>query len=241
MDWSKAKTILIIALFITNVVLAAYLYMDRSGGAEPDEVALQEILEGRNIFIDAEIPEYPAKLAVLFVEYDEMDEDKVKHAIDAAPAIKGKNRTDEALAEGAEKLLEASGLMSKNVMFHRIYEVDGKTRICFRNIYEDIPIEENQMVCILEEDRFTGVERSWYTPTGVNKKKKKITAPIIALMQFMPDKEKSEEIHINSLELVYWLDPESFDGEEAITDTALPAWKINYGDGQVKYIHAFED
>ena len=51
---------------------------------------------------------------------------------------------------------------------------------------------------------------------------------------------KEKEIVVESIELVYWLDTSSFDGEELIKDTALPAWKIVYNKNQNEHIYAYE-
>jgi hypothetical protein len=49
-----------------------------------------------------------------------------------------------------------------------------------------------------------------------------------------------EDIVVERIELVYWLDTSSFDGEELIKDTALPAWKIVYNENQSEHIYAYE-
>ena len=57
----------------------------------------------------------------------------------------------------------------------------------------------------------------------------------------MREKDQREAILVEDMELVYWLNPSDYEGETAISDTALPAWKITYNDGQVKHIPAYKD
>lgn len=49
----------------------------------------------------------------------------------------------------------------------------------------------------------------------------------------------SETITVNKLDLVYYVENSRID-REILYDTAFPAWRIEYGDGEIKYISAFE-
>ena len=77
MDWSKAKTILIIALIITNIILGYSLYIDQRIVDETlsadfvDKVVAQ--LENRNIKIDTDIPRKNPEINSLSVEYEKID------------------------------------------------------------------------------------------------------------------------------------------------------------------------
>jgi regulatory protein YycI of two-component signal transduction system YycFG len=76
MDWSKAKTILIIALLITNIFLAYFLFGDQEVGnavLDPEFLEETEELLGRNgIVLDAQVPTETQQLYNLTVEYEEM-------------------------------------------------------------------------------------------------------------------------------------------------------------------------
>lgn len=50
---------------------------------------------------------------------------------------------------------------------------------------------------------------------------------------------ESEKITVNKLDLVYYVENGQID-REILYDTAFPAWRIEYGDGEIKYISAFE-
>lgn len=77
MDWSKAKTILIIALIITNIFLAYFLlvennFMDAMGKPETLQET-KDLLERNGILLEAEIPSKTDQLYNLVVEYETMD------------------------------------------------------------------------------------------------------------------------------------------------------------------------
>lgn len=74
MDWSKAKTILIFALIITNVLLAYVLYINESSkDSTLDDNFIQEVvrlLENKDIKLETEIPKTNSSLLRLSVEYE---------------------------------------------------------------------------------------------------------------------------------------------------------------------------
>lgn len=77
MDWSKAKTILIIAFLITNAILGSILYTQ---GNKKDLTVTEsfveevvEILEKKQIYVDAEISKEIPMLNNLEVEYEILD------------------------------------------------------------------------------------------------------------------------------------------------------------------------
>ncbi|MDD2446899.1 MAG: two-component system regulatory protein YycI [Tissierellia bacterium] len=81
MDWSKAKTILIIALIIANIILGYSIYtneniVDETLSDDFIEVVIGQ-LENRNITIDTEIPRENPELMSLSVEYEKIDTEEM--------------------------------------------------------------------------------------------------------------------------------------------------------------------
>ncbi len=76
MDWSKAKTILIVALLITNIFLAYFLYGEQEVGnavLNPEFIEETEELLGRNgILLQSDLPTETGQLYNLTVEYEDM-------------------------------------------------------------------------------------------------------------------------------------------------------------------------
>lgn len=77
MNWSKAKTILIIAFLITNAALALILFSQENEEVSTiKESFIQdviEILEDKDIYLDTEIPNEIPSLNTLTVEYERLD------------------------------------------------------------------------------------------------------------------------------------------------------------------------
>ncbi|MGM0396120.1 MAG: two-component system regulatory protein YycI [Bacillota bacterium] len=77
MDWSKAKTILIVALVVTNIFLAYFLFGEQNisdATTEPEFLEETEEILGRNgIVLNAEIPTDTKQLYNLIVEYEPME------------------------------------------------------------------------------------------------------------------------------------------------------------------------
>lgn len=73
MDWTKAKTILIIALLVTNLIIG-YSYNEKIKEAEAQQVeqaiSTKEFLEQKGIVVAVEIPTQVLKKPVLFVRFE---------------------------------------------------------------------------------------------------------------------------------------------------------------------------
>lgn len=77
MDWTKAKTILIIALLITNIIIA-YSYNQKLQEAEAQQIeqaiSTREFLAQMGIEVETEIPAKPLKKPVLFVRFELLEQ-----------------------------------------------------------------------------------------------------------------------------------------------------------------------
>jgi hypothetical protein len=77
MDWTKAKTILIIALLVTNIIIG-YSYNEKIKEVETQQIeqaiSTREFLERIGIEVQTEIPTKLLKKPVLFVRFETIDE-----------------------------------------------------------------------------------------------------------------------------------------------------------------------
>ena len=111
----------------------------------------------------------------------------------------------------------------------------------YKNEIEGVLIEESYIYLYFENGMLKSVDSYWLEAKSLGKSKKNTISASEALVIFMSQIENQEEaIVVESIELVYWLDTSSFDGEELIKDTALPAWKIVYNKNQNEHIYAYE-
>lgn len=175
MDWSKAKTILIIALLIVCLILSGILVKERLTERKALEEAIAETkiyLQSQGIKLESDIPLDRPSLPVLFVEYQE-------------------NTGSDELSYGDYMVYTASG-SSKG-----------------------------------------------YTIKSEGESKAKVISANTALLSAVLSKiEAGKELTITKVELVYYIDAETYQGMPASSDTAIPAWRIETKDGDF-YINAY--
>jgi hypothetical protein len=241
-DWTKAKTILIIALLATNVTLLAVYSLEWQQRERVDEGVIFKILEAANVHIETELPDYPKRMAVLYVRPQPADHRDIMEILASQAAGGdgiGEAEIDAAIA-AADRVMRECGYMTENArLILPVSEENGKILIKYRNVYDNIPIEESSAVCGVENGRVTSLERKWYLPVELHDKKGEIMGPAEAMIMLLPDKDESEAMSIKKVELVYWVSPEGAGVESPVADTALPAWKITDGQGREAYIPAY--
>ena len=107
MDWKRAKTILIWAFILLNLVLAVTLYQNIKGGEISHDTIIntQKILEQNNVHIECPIPRYNGKDYILQYEETLLDKNKI------IKALLGDNYSrisDNIYEKGTEKLVFSS-------------------------------------------------------------------------------------------------------------------------------------
>lgn len=243
MDFTKAKTILIVALIVTNlVIIATYLY--QTNAIKSDEQDLQEVtiklLESKNIFVETDIPKEHPRMPKLTVQFDKMNEDIINEKLTNQKSVSERKLTDKKLKEITAAFIENCNLMTDNVTFDSIESGKTDIRVTYKNYIDGIAIEDSYIICKVKDGKITDLTRYWLNPVEVSENKKEVIPAAAALIQFMSENKLEEKITVQAISLVYWLDSSSFDAESPVTDTAFPAWKITYNRGKVKYIPAWE-
>lgn len=243
MDWTKAKSILIAALVVTNLILII-TYVFQNSSVKNNEEELQSItmklLAEKNIFIETDIPEDHHRMPKLTVQYDKINEDVINEQLANQAVLGESEQTDENLVAVTSAFIENCGLMTENVTFDRIDRKDGIITVTYKNYVNGISIEESYIICTVKDGIITDFKRYWLNPVEVGDMKKEVISAAAALIKFMSEKTEEGEIHVKDISLVYWLDSDSFDTESPVTDTAFPAWKITDDRGKAKYIAAWE-
>ncbi|HAF60069.1 MAG TPA: hypothetical protein DCK81_02885 [Clostridiales bacterium UBA9856] len=244
MDWTKAKTILIIALLITNIFLLVTYTLSNSDNETSEEELLREtiaLLEEKNIYVKGELPSVYQKMPVLMVQYDRLDPDFLHQKLAEQIPMERESRSRKEIVKRVEAFLKDCGIWSPNVILDKVEQQDNKTYVHYKNEYEGYLVEDSYIICTVENGVITEVDRFWLKPKGFGQAKKATISASAALLSLMREKDQREAILVEDMELVYWLNPSDYEGETAISDTALPAWKITYNDGQVKHIPAYKD
>lgn len=244
MDWTKAKTILIVALLITNTFLIVLYITSKNDVSSTDETLLAEtiaILEEKQIFVRSELPEEHSKMAVLFVEYDQVDNDFINSKLLEQMFAHEKEKPEGSAGEIAENFIKSCNLWTSGTILDRIHEHDGKTLVSYRNEFEGIPIEGSYIKCTIEDGKVIDIDRVWFNPIRLGKSKKATISASAALIDLMRSKDAGESIVVENMEMVYWLDFSDYAEETTISDTALPAWRITYNDGQIRHVPAYSE
>ena len=237
MDWTKAKTILIVALLVTNIFLVI-LYVIVNDKDQAGDTLFEEtiaLLEDKQIYIKGNLPVEHLKMPVLRVEYDQWDEELINRKLLIQSPV------DKTPIEIVETFLKGCDVWDQGIVIDRVEENEDSTIIFFKNEYEGVPIEDSYIASTVKDGVITEIERFWLNPLGKGKSKKATISASAALIDLMRSKDSKTSIVVESMEMVYWLDPSGYIAETAISDTALPAWKITYNGGKIKYVPAYSD
>jgi regulatory protein YycI of two-component signal transduction system YycFG len=244
MDWTKAKTILIIALLITNIfLLVTYSVLQDNNEQSDEDLQLETIalLESKNIYVKDSLPIKHDKMPVLIVEHDRIDPYELQQYIWEQIPLDESKRSREGSIKLAENFLKRCGLWSSNVELDRVEQEGQRTFVHFKNVYNGIRIEKSYIICTIEDGQIIEVERSWLNPVEFGRTKKATMSASAALISLMSQKHELESILVEDMEMVYWLEETDYVSQTTISDTAFPAWKITYNSGQTKYVPAYND
>ena len=243
MDWTKAKTILIVALIATNlVVIATYLYQTNAFKSDDQEMqeATIKLLESKNIFVETDIPKEHPRMPKLTVQFDKMNEDVINEQLSDQKALTLNELTDKKLKEITAALIKNCNLMTDNVTFDSIDRGANDIRVTYKNYIDGTAIEDSYIICTVSNGKITDLKRYWLNPVEISETKKEVIPAAAALIKFMSENKTEEKIDVEDISLVYWLDSGSFDAESPVTDTAFPAWRITYNRGKIQHIPAWE-
>ncbi len=243
MDWTKAKSILIAALVVTNLILIV-TYIFQNNSFDNNEKEMQDVtislLAENNIFVETEIPKGHQRMPKLTVQYDKISEDMINEQLVNQVKLSDAEQTDENLIAVTSALIENCGLMTENVTFDSIDRKDGEIKVNYKNSMDGIAIEESYIICTIKDGILTDFKRYWLNPVEVNDIRMQVIPAVSALIKFMSENTEAGKIYVKDISLVYYLDSDSFDVESPVTDTAFPAWKITDNHGRIKYIMAWE-
>lgn len=242
MDWTKAKSILIVALIVTNLVLVgAYLLQNLSLENEEEmQDGTIKLLAAKNIYLKTEIPEEQPGMPKLTVQFDTINEDDVNELIASQASLPEAEQSDENLIAITTQFIKDCGLMTENVTFHSIERSGDEIKVTYKNYIENVAIEESYILCTLKGGKIVEFRRFWLDPVEVSNSEKEVMPARAALIKFMSENAGVDPIYIQNISLVFWLDTSAFNAESPVTDTAFPAWKILYNDNKVQYVTAWE-
>jgi hypothetical protein len=244
MDWTKAKSIIIAALLVTNLFLIVTYRIIQVEDVPTEEMLQSEtiaLLEAKNIYVEGPLPTKHPKMPVLSVEYDRLDSSYFQELIWQQTPLDDSHRSRESILQMTEDFLRKCGIWGANVELDRIEQKGQTSIVSYRNVYQGMKVEDSYIICTVQGGQVTEIDRYWLNPVELGKTKKATMSASAALISFMSEKHKAGSILVEKIEMVYWLDSTEYDGETTISDTAFPSWKITYNGGQVKHIRAYTE
>ena len=237
MDWTKAKTILIIALIATNVFLI-YSLLDRHSdrGEMTNEEVILQLMEQRNIELEVDIPRLHPSLRIIQGEYLSVDREEIAALAQRMPAATSDY-------EGvAEDFLEYMGILDDETVYEEteLFEdgdIDASVR--FKNEVEGLQIAENYIEVYFKDGRITDMNYHWLDDVEVSPRKIETMSAAVALMSLV-NQQPGAKMTITGIELVYWVPDTDMELGETVSDTAFPTWEITLSSGEKKYVGAVQ-
>lgn len=239
MDWTKAKTILIVVLLATN----AFLLVSITSKGKPqntNEVALLTILENKGIMLQAELPKKQSNMQLIHGDYLLCDEEEVNALIEAQNYLP-EDADEDAYAAAAGDFIEYLGVFSENVVFDCVELERDTARVRFKNVVDNIVLAGSYMMCTFENGKLSDFDYKWLKPTEMSPQKVETVSAAVALMS-LTRPEDFEIITVTGIEMIYWIPDTDTDIDvgNAISDTAFPTWRITTEEAGEFFVEAVQ-
>jgi regulatory protein YycI of two-component signal transduction system YycFG len=241
MDWKKAKNIIIAALLLTNLfLLGLNLYARYEGRqqAAEEQRAIQQLLEERGIRLGAELPAQE-RMGALQVEYVHLDATRLAKALleqESLPA----DASEAEIEQSCRAFLRALAGRDEEFLLQSVSAAGAQTELRFCNAYHGIPIDGSYLICSWADGRVLSLQHNWLRPLEEGSRMETMAAAV-ALLEFAGGQSRGAALEVEAVELVYWLDDSSMETAELLSDTAMPAWRITWGDGLVAHVSAYNE
>jgi regulatory protein YycI of two-component signal transduction system YycFG len=234
MDWSRAKTILILSFLLLNVLLGYQLWssrMDRSN-LESDTVGIMQevnkLLASKNIRIQMDVPKDAPKLNQISVKLNDKYRDGNTTIL--SKPIRFINLT----SKNIPKEFITKAAIEKPEMY-QYDSVDGKDSIyVFNQMTSNVPMFDINLKLFVQKGEITGYKQVYVEvqSEGVQKEQKVISA--YTAIRSLAENFLAEGSIITDIRLGYH--GQQFDSE---TQYMLPYWRIKLADGSVYFVQAF--
>lgn len=258
MDWAKAKTYLIIAFAVTNIIMIISLagdYGRQDKGYFTKEAlsSLQILLEKNDIDLTIDLPKDTPKMGNLSIEYEDIDSERFKQLFedhsDDIDIIAEKKMV--LIAEKSLPVFDIETAKAQTEAFIEKYDLkedyefkyaDSEPdliQIFYSSKYKDRFLENSYMMFeYTDSDRFR-FERLRMHVIEESRTKKKVMTSAEALIKATALIEPGQAVE--EIELGYnYAQYESLPIAKTKTATAAPSWRIRTSDGNYYYIEALE-
>lgn len=259
MDWSKAKTYLIIAFAVTNIFLIFSIASEHKTNSrryffsEESLSNLEYLLRQKEILLNAELPKKTPKMGLLEVGYEEVLPRDYQALIDDFPGeveilfekqlrLMSKRAlahfdAQEALSDASAFILQyglAEDFSLRNTVVHPDY-----IQIIYNASYEGMFLEGSRMEFIYQKSGNFYMERTKLKVLKKSPKKRLTKTSVEAVMQASAKIGPGETIE--AIELGYYYEEYNINPLSKMkTATAFPSWRIRTDLGQFYHIQAVD-
>lgn len=278
MDWSKAKSILIVALIITNTLLGIVLFQsERNIDATLKKEFIEKtvrLLENKDIKIDTDIPKKNPKLSGLTVEYENVDPHIVNRNFfndKGNIALKGEGlidisyndelitifnkkhliyesklnnnnfniKNEDDAVDIALNFLKDKNYSTSDMKVSFVKLVDDVYKIEFTKLYKDNFLESSFTNILVSNKGVVKMERQWLNIIDIGENPLSISSAPKSLLGLL-SMEKVYGKTIKDISICYYFDPEKHpyidNPGEARQGRAIPAWRVQFDDGDRKSV-----
>lgn len=262
MDWGKAKSILIVALLITNIFfLFTYIQLDEEQKETLKGSNVVELLEKHGITIETTLPSWHSECGLLEIEYLEIKNSKLTIPQSArAPfdigdelpelstAALQNERVKNLYLKDAKQVLKYLNVAEEGYEFTE-YSADIESgddaegaaavnaELKFEAVYNDMPVDGLYFILRYRNANLIDIEYKWYKSLHESRKYV-IIPPEAALVKFMGD-FGGKKAAVEDIRMIYKVGSAPAGTEPALSDTAAPVWRITLKSGEVFEVDGF--
>lgn len=261
MDWAKAKTILIVAFIIANLVLSASIYknynQDKSSLYFTNEYQnyLVNLYKKKNIKLPKKLPKDCPMLGTISVEYEAQKEEVLNELLfeyggylnvsddDKKISFTGNHKLASWTKSSADKFIEE---------FFKKYPNSGEKKLRFFKKTKDVMIieyaasvegkyflEDSYLKFEFKRNSKFTFKKLWLKPIEYSPQKKRVITSTQALFKLY--KQINDNEKIKKIELIYRV---NLKWDSSIRTTqmakAFPVWKVTLENKKEKYIQAYD-
>ncbi|MFE5322327.1 two-component system regulatory protein YycI [Paenibacillus sp. NPDC056579] len=232
MDWSRAKTILILSFFLLNLVLGYQLWTTRSDLLEFDASTasaaeeLQRLIKSKNIQISAELPTEVPRLKEIVVQFDE------KLTSDKEITLETPFKYSPLLSKGAPRDAAARAAIPNMDKYQYDPVLSANGTYMFHEMFGSFPMFEVRLELKEQNGLITSYKQSYAEVKSENEQKEQKVISSYTVLRSLIDNYLPSGTVISSIKLGYH--GQTFDSQ---TMFLVPYWRV-VCNGDIYYVHA---
>lgn len=259
MDWSRAKTYLIIAFIVTNLLLIWSIFSDiidtqqQNFFSKQSIANLKSLLDQKKIRLDCKLPKTKKKMRILYAEYQTIDEQKYQKIFQSEPSMQINLISGKQLTVKNKQLLRPYDTVQA---CHAAEAFITKYRLGDEHMLRYTLTDQESIQVIYEPDYRKNFSEGHYLKLSFFKSggfvlemirlkiskdtpfQELTTTSVEAVMQASTEMEPGEVI--KAIDLGYQYEEHQTNFEQAQFFTAFPSWRIHTDKDKVYHIQALD-